>query len=74
MFDVKSVNIAYFDALHEANFKVCKIFVIKLINIYYKANSLFVYEVNRKIRSEANYKANNACYNVLHETNFRVLL
>ncbi len=40
------VNIAYSDVSYEANFEVCKIFAIKLINMRYEANSLFVYEVN----------------------------
>ena len=74
MFDVKNVNIIYSNALHEANFKVCRMFAIKLINIRYKANSLFVYKINWKIRSKAGYKANYAYYDASHETDFEVLL
>ena len=39
--------------------------------VRYETNLLFVYEVNWKFRSEANHEANDACYDVSHEPDFK---
>ena len=47
-----------------------RMFTMKLISMRCEANSLFVYEVNWKFRSEAGHETNDACYNASHKINF----